>query len=296
MTRRRRGARWAALPALLAACLSGCADGPAAEGEGIVAGDPAAAESVAAGAPGEEAIDWPAIHLDQVQEIVVDGENAARRDYRFALERCRETGWPVRELDPAELQRLGTTRVRLWLSPELEVIRDEQWTLGLEDGAPVDSCLFRLEHSGRYSYADGEVELSRELGDPTSAGDGLAEPSPGGEILPRFALGPAGDGSNDFTGMGTGQVAGQPCRAWRGRSVSGDIEQCIWSGGRAFGFDDHDAGDGCSPARPIEASLGSIVLSQEPVEGKGCRISTTAFTVGAALDRDAYAPPGGGDA
>ena len=76
--------------------------------------------------------------------------------------------------------------------------------------------------------------------------------------------------------------------------MDGEIEQCLWSGGRSFGFDDQAVGEGCSPARPVEASLEAIVLAQEPVDGKGCRIRTRNFTVGDALDRDAYAPPPAG--
>jgi hypothetical protein len=284
-------ARLALVPALTAALLAACSDGPAAQ-PGYVANE--AAQTAAAGPTDEGAVaDWPAIHLDQVHELVVEGANAAQRDYRFALARCRETGWPVRELTAAELERLGTTRVRIWASPTLEVVRDEQWTLGLEDGAPVDSCLFRLEHGGRYSYADGSVEMSRALGDDAAAGDS-AEPVAGGEILPRFPLDPSAGGADGFEAIGERQVAGQACRAWRGRSVDGEIEQCLWSGGRSFGFDDQAVGEGCSPARPVEASLEAIVLAQEPVDGKGCRIRTRNFTVGDALDRDAYAPPPAG--
>ena len=122
-----------------------------------------------------------------------------------------------------------------------------------------------------------------------------AEPVAGGEILPRFPLDPSpGGGADDFEAIGERQVAGQACRAWRGRSVDGEIEQCLWSGGRSFGFNDQAVGEGCSPARPVEASLESIVLAQEPVDGKGCRIRTRTFTVGDALDRDAYAPPPAG--
>lgn len=293
MLRHGWGFRSGVLPLLLATSLAACGEGPATEATGTPRADADASMDHQAPAVDGAVADWPAIHLDQIQEEVVDGENAARRDYAVALDHCRETGWPIRELSGAELERLGTTRVRMWLSPKLEVIRDEQWKLGLQDGAPVDSCLFQLEYSGRYSYADGSTEMSRDLGDDAGAGDS-SEPAPGGEILPRFPLEPAAGTPDGFSAMGTSQVAGQSCRAWRGRSVDGEIEQCIWSGGRAFGFDDHDAGEGCTPARPVEANLDAIVLSQAPVDGKGCRIRTAAFTVGSALDSDAYAPPGGG--
>lgn len=284
------------LPVLLAACLAACGEGPAAGPAGNQLAEPDIVGDAPAPADKNAKRDWPAIHLDQTQELVIEGENAARRDYRVALDQCRKTGWPIRELSDAELERLGTTRVRMWLSPRLEVLRDEQWKLGLQAGAAVDSCLFRLEYSGRYSYADGSTELSRELGDGAITGDHTA-PVVGGEIPPRFALDPATGTPGGFRSMGTRQVTGQVCRAWRGRSLNGQIEQCIWSGGRAFGFDDHNAGEGCSPARPIEAGLDAIVLSQEPVGGKGCRIRTSAFTVGAALDSEAYAAPvAGGDA
>ncbi|WP_160279956.1 hypothetical protein [Novilysobacter arseniciresistens] len=281
------------LALVLAIGLAACTDGPAAEAEYT---PPAPGAGLDLSAPDGAVEDWPAIHLDQVQERMVDGENAARRDYHLALDRCRETGWPVRELEVAELERLGTTRLRMWISPGLEVIRDDHWTLGLEDGAPVDSCLFQLEYSGRYSHANGSTEMSRELGTAASAGSGVVEPVPGGEILPRFPLDPAADAPAGFTAIGTSQVAGASCRAWRGRGIEGGIEQCLWSGGRAFGFDDRDAGEGCSPTRPVEASLDAIVLSQEPLDGKGCRIRTLAFTVGEALDPDAYADPDGDDA
>src|SRR5690606_37329092 len=186
-------ARLALVPALTAALLAACSDGPAAE-PGDAANE---AAEVAAADPtdGGAVADWPAVHLDQVHEVVVELGNAAQRDYRFAVARFRETGWPVRELTAAELGRLGTTRGRVGESPTLEVVRDERWTLGLEDGAPVDSCLFRLEHGGRYSYADGSVEMSRALGDDAAAGDS-AEPVAGGEILPRFPLDPSPGGAD----------------------------------------------------------------------------------------------------
>lgn len=275
-----RPARWWGV--CLLAFLGACGEGPAAQSES----DPSTEASTTDGA----VTDWPAIHLDQIQERLVDGENAARRDYRLALEQCRATSLPVRELGADELERLGTTHVRMWVSPDIEVMRDEQWTLGLQSDAPGDSCLFRLVYSGQYSYADGSVEMGRALGE-AAEGAAAAEAMPGGEILPRFALDGAARVPPGYTATGNARVAGHACRLWRGRGLEGEIEQCLWSGGRSFGFDDQDAGEGCSPTRPIDASLGSIVLSQEPVDGRGCRISTRAFTVGAALDAEAYGSP-----
>jgi hypothetical protein len=276
-----------ALPLAIALALAACAD-PSTPAEAAIPGGPVEADA-------DGRVDeWPPIHLDQVQEQLVDGQNAARRDYNAALDRCRATGWPVRELSDVELQKLGTLRVRMWISPELEVIRSEQWQLGMEEDAPVDSCLFRLRYGGRYSYADGETAVSRGLGDDATAA-GEAEASGDGGILPRYALEPAAGAPPGFQDLGSTQVAGQPCHAWRGSQVGGAIEQCIWSGGRGFGFDDHSPGEACSPARPIAASLDGIVLSQEPVDGDGCRIRTATFTVGEALDRGAYRAPEAGD-
>lgn len=277
--------------------LSACADGASQVPPGA-AGD-SAVEAARVNDDGSTG-NWPPIHLDQVQERLEDGENAARRDYAAALARCRQTGWPVRELTQAQLEKLGTQRVRMWISPSIEVLRHEQWQLAMDEGAPVESCLFRLRHDGNYSYADGNRGMSRALGDAagpdaraSAQGDVDGNGDGDGDILPRFALEPS-VAPPGFSDLGQSQVAGQPCQAWRGTGPE-PIQQCIWSGGRAFGFDDHAPGDACSPARPIAATLEEIVLSQDPVEGTGCRIRTSAFTVGAALDPGAYQAPAGGD-
>lgn len=291
MTQRRVGdpGTWI-LAMALTAMVAACADGPAAESQ-------ASAISVSMATADDGAVvDWPPIHLDQVQERIVNGKNEARQDYQFALENCRMTDWPINELTSAELERLGTTRVRMWISPQLEVIRDDEWKLALDGDASAGSCLFRLKHQGRYSYMDGSMGMSRELGEPTS-GAGI-DPDPGmsagAEIPPRYPLDPPSGPRGGFSPLGTSQAAGHPCRAWRGDGERGPIEQCLWSGGRAFGFDDHDTGEGCSPGRTIESNLGSIILTQEPVDGDGCRIRTLAFTVGSTLDSAAYSPPEGG--
>jgi len=272
-----------------ACALSGCVDHQS-ESPSAAYGDDV--ETVAPFDP-DAVTDWPAIHLDQVQERVEGGENAARLDYQLALENCRKTGWPIRELSESELERLGTHRVRMWISPELEVIRSEEWRLAMEEDAPVASCLFRLLYQGRYSYVDGSRGMSRPLGEPTSDGDAGTGMSPGGEIPPRYALDPPDGVPAGFSAVGTSRVAGHPCRAWRGPGERGTIEQCLWSGGRSFGFDDHDAGEGCSPGQTVQAILGTVILSQEPVDGDGCRIRTSVFSVGGALDRAAYSPPEG---
>src|SRR5690606_10620646 len=135
-------ARLALVPALTAALLAACSDGPAAQ-PGDAANE--AAQTAAAGPTDEGAVaDWPAIHLDQVHELVVERHNAAQRDYLFAHARAREAGGPVRGLTAAAPGRRGTIRVRIWVAPTLEVDRDEQWPHGLEDGAQIGRCLFRL--------------------------------------------------------------------------------------------------------------------------------------------------------
>jgi len=203
----------------------------------------------------------PAIHAALRWEQVTEGRNSAREEYASRIDNCKAAGWPVKELSPDEIGKLGTGEVELWVDARGAYARETIWKLGVMDtqAALEDKgvCLARLEET----VTEGDDDFSGRDG-PAEATDPAEQ-----EALAK-ALG--------FQRIGMAQVGGQPCVRWRGK----DQEVCVWSAGRAWGFDDGPVQAGCATQGPMDY-LSPIPLEAEPADGaSGCIVQLQSMTVG----------------
>lgn len=249
---KRRGIHRGIAAALTLACLSvaaGChsATGPsdAADGAGSDNGRPSI----------QATLRW---------EEVKDGRNSAREEYASRMANCKAAGWPVKELGPDEIGKLGTGQVELWIDARGAYARETSWKLGVMDlqAATEDKgvCMARLEEV----VAEGNDDY-RDRGEADEA-PGSAEQDEQAKVL-------------GFQRIGVAQVGGQPCMRWR----SQDQEVCEWSGGRAWGIDDGPARTGCATQGPMDY-LNPIPLQAKPAEGaSGCIVQLQSMTVSKGL-------------
>src|SRR5699024_9682038 len=103
---------------------SGCAPGEPEAGSGT---QPAHADVHGGGGDGSEI---PPVYVDSIVQPLVEGRNTARENYLKRLEICQQSDLPTTALTADELQKLGTTRLQQWLSPQKVAIRAEEWVLG----------------------------------------------------------------------------------------------------------------------------------------------------------------------
>lgn len=208
--------------------------------------------------------DHPAIQATLRWEQVRDGRNFAREEYANRIANCRAAGWPVKELTPDEVGKLGTGQVELWVDARGAYARETSWKLGVMDKqAALDDkgvCMARLEEV----IAEGNDDYS-------GRGEADEAPGPAEQDEQARALG--------YQRIGIAQVGGQPCMRWRGK----DQEVCEWSAGRAWGFDDGPAQTGCETQGPMDY-LNPIPLEAKPAEGaSGCIVQLQSMTVSKGL-------------
>ncbi len=206
----------------------------------------------------------PAIQATLRWEQVREGRNSAREEYANRIANCKAAGWPVKELTPDEIGKLGTGQVELWVDARGAYARETSWKLGVVDkqAALEDKgvCLTRLEEV----VAEGDDDYSGRS--EADEAPGLAEQEEQAKAL-------------GFQRIGVAQVGGQPCMRWRGK----DQEVCEWSAGRAWGIDDGPAEAGCMTQGPMDY-LNPIPLQARPAEGaSGCIVQLQSMTVGKGL-------------
>ena len=88
---------------------------------GCAADAPPSPGSAHAGEEGPRSVDIPPVYADSIIQPLVDGRNTARESYLTRLEICRQTDLPTTALADEELEKLGTTRLQQWLSPQAAV-------------------------------------------------------------------------------------------------------------------------------------------------------------------------------
>lgn len=228
------------------------------------AGCHSAADASDASAGTGDSKDHPAIQVTLRWEQVTNGRNFAREEYASRIANCKTAGWPVKELSPDEIGKLGTGQVELWVDARGAYARETSWKLGVMDkqAALEDKgvCMARLEEV----IAEGNDDYS-------GRGEADAAPGQAEQEAQAKALG--------FQRIGVAQVGGQPCMRWRGK----DQEVCEWSAGRAWGIDDGPAQTGCATQGPMDY-LNPIPLEAKPAEGaSGCIVQLQSMTVGKGL-------------
>lgn len=228
----------------------------------------------------------PPIHADLITEELYRGENSQRRNYRDALVRCQDAGFPITPLSPSQLELLGTVRVQLWFAPGLQVMRQEIFEFALRE--PLGSCHFQLVRDGGQQYVDARVErwVDFKTGE-TSEGE------PQFHTLNRVAIEPvtaqAAATSAGWPVPTASTIAGQACTLWEDPRFGGR-RICLWAGGLEWGFRNDQPSSGCLPEL-LSIYESRIVLAEEPLSGNGCRITTRSFTVGKPFGPADYAPP-----
>lgn len=226
----------------------------------------------------------PPVYVDSIVQPLVEGKNTARENYQVRVETCHEAGLPTTALTDEEVQKLGTTRLQQWLSPERVAIRAEEWVLGTGELLRGEHCRFFLASRGAHKYYNaegvttirfntGEVEHGPPLNDWQSRG----EVHQYGDSL-REA------NERDFGPPVQRVVAGQPCDEWA--MEYGTI--CVWTGGQQWGFTSRPLG--MLQINHYTHLMNRVVLAQEPSFPAMNRVELQELRIGQPLD-DAQMQP-----
>lgn len=251
---------------------------------GCAADAPASAGSAHAGGEGPGRVDIPSVYADSIVQPLVDGRNTARESYLKRLEICRQTDLPTTALADEELQKLGTTRLQQWLSPQKVAIRAEEWVLGngrIEDRA---HCQFFLASRGAHKYYDAEGVIAHYLDrdevrhEPARAdwhlrGTVVHDQDPSYEAHVR-SFGPPVERT----------IAGQPCNEWT--TETGTV--CSWTGGHQWGF--YAGHGGMLTINHFSHLMNRIVLAQEPAFPGMNRVELKELRIGEPLNEAEMQP------
>lgn len=224
-------------------------------------------------------IELPPLYVDVIEVRLDDGQNVVQKNYLDFLKACQVAGAPIKPLTKSEVALAGTTRYQRWFDVDLEVRRREHWNWITQAGAPLNTCFFELVYKGDRTVITPAQVTSTDL----ATGEIDTEPFPPEQSFVPPAYVPEPDlvaswRAHGFEGPFNTRVAGQPCTQWvtpLGEKI------CLWSGGWQRGISDAPIPMACAPGP-------EIVLSSEPDDGSGCRVTTQSITVGEPLDPDAY--------
>lgn len=234
-----------------------------------------------AGGAAAQGTDLPPLYVDVIEVQLDQGENVVRKNYAHRLKICQAAGFSTKPLSAADIALVGTTRYQRWYDVDLEVTRREHWDWITQQGAPLDTCFFELVYEGGHTIVTPKQVTSTDL----ATGETDTEPFPPEEFFVPPAYVPEPDlvtslRAQGYEGPVNSQIAGQPCTQW---ITSLGEKICLWSGGWSRGISDAPIPMACTPGP-------EIVLSSEPDDGSGCRVTTQNFTVGQPLDASAYQP------
>lgn len=221
------------------------------------------------GGPQDVRNKMPPIHVDQTVEVLVDGNNAERESYKNTIRDCLAAGLQSRTLSQEDIALLGVTRYEAWFAQDMEVIRERSWQV-VNDGSN-GTCLFRVQMTGLQETTTSKHYEQIDL----ATGERTVEPSAADALFRMAAEKEEEEPGMGFEGLQRKTVAGQPCNEWVNPSSA--FKQCVWTGGKAWGF----TPGGLNDHRP---NRNFIVLEQVPLNGQGYKVSTTNITIGQAFD------------
>ncbi len=225
----------------------------------------------------------PPIHYDQTTVFTSDGQPADERNYRFLLDACQKSGFPLHALTSSEVEKIGREHVEAWIGPDKLARHDENWRFHVEVSAPCQFSLIHEDHteiadaSGRNTRIDNvthEVDV-QETGKwwPVTA-----MPADEGEVT-------EGDRHTGWSKQGIANANGAQCAVWQD---SFGFQVCAWTGGARWGYSSH----GSTALHDGLSSGDAIVLWTHPAStGASWKLETREFSVGKALDRRAFALP-----
>lgn len=231
-----------------------------------------------------EAASIPPVYVDSTVQPLVEGRNTARENYLKRLEICQGSGLPTTALSPDELQKLGTTRLQQWLSPQKVAIRAEEWVLGTGPVEAREHCQFFLGSRGAHKYYDAEGVIAHYLDrdevrhEPARAdwhlrGTVVHDQDPFYEAHVR-SFGPPVERT----------IAGQPCNEWT--TETGTV--CSWTGGHQWGF--YAGHGGMLTINHFSHLMNRIVLAQEPSFPAMNRVELKELRIGEPLDEAEMQP------
>lgn len=229
-----------------------------------------------------EAASIPPVYVDSTVQPLVEGRNTARENYLKRLEICQGSGLPTMALSPDELQKLGTTRLQQWLSPQKVAIRAEEWVLGTGPVEAREHCQFFLGSRGAHKYYDAEGVVTHFLDrDEVRHEPALADWHLRGTAVD--AREDVNDASRearvrDFGSPVQRLVAGEPCEEWNLKV--GKV--CTWTGGRQWGF--HANPPVMLTINHYSHLMNRIVLAQEPSFPAMNRVELREMRIGEPLD------------
>lgn len=211
----------------------------------------------------------PPIHIDQTVELLLDGSNSARESYKDTIRDCLAAGLQSTALSEEDVALVGVTRYEAWFERDMEVIRERSWQV-VNDGSD-GTCLFRLQMTGLQETVTAKHYEQVDL----ATGKGTVDPSAPDALFRMAAEEEEEEAGRGFEGPQRKTVAGQPCNEWVNRSSA--FRQCVWAGGKAWGF----TPGGLNDYRP---NRNFIVLEQMPLNGLGYKVTTTNMTVDKSFD------------
>ncbi|RNL90654.1 hypothetical protein ED312_05615 [Sinomicrobium pectinilyticum] len=225
----------------------------------------------------------PDIYVDQVLETLnEEGGNMIKEQYVNAVEICESSDKKVRGLSEADMDKLGTRRYQLAITPEKIVIRQESWGFRMT-GHHVNpgECRFVLVHQGDLTIKIPGRTMVYDLKENTLTEEEQGIPE--AFDLPFQALSETGE-EQDTSGVHSvrREFMGQPVVQWVHNE--NNIET-LWAGGREWGFSE-------MPSENMFAVPGKMVLQKEQKkEGYVLKLNTRTFTVGIPVDFGTFAIP-----
>ena len=271
--------RSAAVAGAMVVLLCGCV--PDATGEG---GSASRVEEGRSGGNAHVGEEIPAVYADSIVQPLVEGRNAARDSYLKRLEICEQSGLPTMALADDEAQKLGTTRLQQWLSPERVAIRAEEWVLGTGRVEAREHCQFFLASRGAHKYYDADGVVTHLLDrDEVRQEPARADWHLRGTVVHDHD--PAYEDHVRAFGMPVERmIAGQPCNEWT--TEAGTV--CTWTGGHQWGF--YASPAGMLTINHFSHLMNRIVLAQEPSSPGMNRVELQELRIGGALDPSRMQP------
>lgn len=261
------------------------------------------------GDPDNIAEEAPPIHLEQTAVLLKEGKPVIEGNYRFALAACQKAqaeatrdGGTVslKPLPEETAKKLGRTFYHIWYEGRRMAVRTDSWDYAMPEGKlcefqPVQDVELFIDEPGQALIADltkgtatrqpSDGVVRYPLQPPTA--DDEAMKSKVVALLQKQGLGnmvPADEGQ--------GEVAGQPCRR-----VESDLTgtACTWTGGEQWGFLPESGQQPEALAEGVSTGIpgDSILLSADPADGTGVRLTTESMTVGGAADESVFTAPAG---
>lgn len=264
------------------------------------------------------AVSVPTIHGRQTLVLLTNGHPRVAHAYHRQLRLCQHMPTPPGALDETVEDKLGRIYYEFWIDGNRAAAIADVWSF--RQGEGQDVCNFYPVHNVRrvVSGPNGtyriDVDESTAIYFPESSYH-RPSPRPSGsapaqgshqspkrqrqkvaEMLQNHGFGKIAQAVQNPPGHTKTSIAGQPAICTTSKLAK--RRECVWSGGRQWGFYGN-ARDAYLGSRsvflqdpgPLMAPAANIMLSRRPADGNGMRMTTQTFTIGAPVPEDVFAVP-----